>query len=138
MTFVTTDDDDDDDDDDSRSSRFARFVSNAVLAWDRNNNRQIWITKWAGRQVGIWDPATNTFTPRFTTPARAGGLAWDEKSNVLWVGLRGGLVVPYRLNGTPYNAGFLPFGPLGDTIDGLEFVKNVHGHHHHGHHHHRR
>jgi hypothetical protein len=131
MTFVTKEDDDDDDDDDDRSSRFARLASPAFLLWSRPDHRQIWITKWAGRQVGTWDPATNTFTPRFATPDRAGGLAWDEKRKVLWVGLRGGLVVPYRLNGTPYNTGFRPFGPISDTIDGLEFVKNIHRHHHH-------
>ena len=76
--------------------------------------------------------ATNTFTPRFTTPQNAGGLAWDPGKKVLWVGLGGGLVVPYHLNGTPYNAGFRPFGPIADTIDGLEFVRKIH---HHGKHH---
>jgi hypothetical protein len=129
MTFVTKEDDDDDDEDD-RGSGFGRFVSTAVLAWShhRDKHRQIWISKWNAQQVGTWDPATNTFTPRFTTPDLAGGLAWDSKSKVLWVGLVGGRVVPYRLNGTPYNAGFLPFGPIEDTIDGLEFVKNIHRH----------
>jgi hypothetical protein len=47
---------------------------------------------------------------------------------VLWVGQRGGLVVPYRLNGTPYNSGFQPFGPIDDTIDGLEFVRKIRHH----------
>ncbi|HMB18277.1 MAG TPA: hypothetical protein VKO41_03095 [Gaiellaceae bacterium] len=39
-----------------------------------------------------------------------------------------GLVVPYRLNGTPYNSGFQPFGPIDDTIDGLEFVRKIRHH----------
>jgi hypothetical protein len=92
---------------------------------DSRRKAEIWITKWAGRQVGTWDPNTNTFTPRFTTPDLAGGLAWDAKGEVLWVGLRGGLVVPYSLDGTPLNAGFLPFGPILNTIDGLEFVGHI-------------
>lgn len=129
MTFV--DDEDDDDDDDHHGHKSHRFDSTASLAWfHHDDDRQIWITKWGARQVGTWDPATNTFTLRFTTPDLAGGLAWDSGRKVLWVGLRGGRVVPYRLNGTPYNAGFLPFGPIGDTIDGLEFVRKIHRHHH--------
>ena len=144
MTFVTDDDDDDDDGDHDGGKTFARLhLTEGVVLFDhgdQNDDRQIWITKWSARQVGTWDPATNTFTPRFTTPQDAGGLAWDSGKKVLWVGLRGGLVVPYRLNGTPYNAGFLPFGPLGgDTIDGLEFVRKIHHHgkhHHNGEHHH--
>jgi hypothetical protein len=83
---------------------------------------QIWITHWGAGQVGTWDPATNTFTPQFSTPAVAGGLAWDAGNSVLWVGLGGGSVIPYHLDGTPYNAGFQPFGPIGDTVDGLEFI----------------
>jgi hypothetical protein len=35
-----------------------------------------------GQQVGIWDPATNTFTPVFTTPDLAGGVAWDSSSEL--------------------------------------------------------
>jgi hypothetical protein len=124
MTFVTEADDDDDDDGEARG----RLASSGGLAWShrRKDDRQIWITKWSARQVGTWDPATNTFTARFTTPDRAGGLAWDPEREVLWVGLRGGRVAPYRLNGTPYNAGFLPFGATSDTIDGLEFVRQIH------------
>jgi hypothetical protein len=83
---------------------------------------QIWITHWGAEQVGTWDPATNTFTPRFSTPNVAGGLAWDAGNSVLWVGLGGGSVIPYHLNGTPYNAGFQPFGAIPDTVDGLEFI----------------
>jgi len=128
MTFVTKDDDDDDDDGDH-----GHGDSTASIGWSHHDDEQheIWITHWNAHQVGQWDPATNTFTPRFTTPSRAGGLAWDQRKQVLWVGMQGGLVVPYRLNGTPYNAGFRPFGPIGDTIDGLEFVKKLHHHHDH-------
>ena len=133
MTFVTKDDDDDDDDDGSDHAHGQGFHSTASIGWSNHHDedREIWITHWNARQVGTWDPATNTFTPRFTTPSRAGGLAWDERTQVLWVGMQGGLVVPYRLNGTPYNAGFRPFGNIGDTIDGLEFVKKTHHHHDH-------
>jgi hypothetical protein len=113
---------DDDEDDDDQGKSVVRLDWSGP-AWSHHHDRQIWITKWIPRQVGTWDPATNTFTPRFTTPNRAGGLAWDSAKKVLWVGLLGGTVVPYRLNGTPYNAGFQPFGPIGDTIDGLEFVR---------------
>lgn len=140
MTFVTADDDDDDhgDDDHHGGKKFARFdLTKGVVLFDHgdDDDRQIWITKWSARQVGTWDPATNAFTPRFSTPQNAGGLAWDSGKKVLWVGLGGGRVVPYRLNGMPYNAGFFPFGPLAgsDTIDGLEFVRKIqhHGKHHH-------
>lgn len=58
-------------------------------------NGQIWITHWGGRQVGIWDPNTNTFTPEFNTPSNAGGLAYDPTNGIMWVGLGGGTVVPY-------------------------------------------
>lgn len=124
MTFVDEDDDDDD------GHRFGRRHSTGGFGWShrRHDDRQIWITKWSARQVGTWDPDTNLFTPRFTTPDLAGGLAWDSERNVLWVGQRGGLVVPYRLNGTPYNAGFQPFGSIPDTIDGLEFVRKIRNH----------
>lgn len=83
---------------------------------------EIWISKWNPRQVGRWDPGTNTFTPVFSTPANAGGLAYDAGSNVLWVGLQGGMVIPYDLSGNPLGAGFQPFGAIADTVDGLELV----------------
>jgi hypothetical protein len=87
----------------------------------------IWITKWAGQQVGTWDPTTNTFTMKFATPANAGGLAYDPVNGTLWVGLQGGLVVPYDpTTGLAKGSGFSPFGGLGaDTVDGLEFVSQV-------------
>lgn len=83
---------------------------------------EIWISKWGPREVGKWDPATNTFTKVFGTPANAGGLAYDAGAKVLWVGLHGGLVAPYDLDGNPLGDGFKPFGDIADTIDGLEFV----------------
>jgi hypothetical protein len=131
MTLVTKDEDDDDDGGDHGHSQ--RFHSTASTSWYHHddNEREIWITHWNAHQVGTWDPATNTFTAHFTTPNRAGGLAWDQRNHVLWVGMQGGLVVPYHLNGTPYNAGFHPFGTISDTIDGLEFVKKIHHHHDH-------
>lgn len=85
---------------------------------------QIWITHWGAHQVGIWDPVTNVFTPEFSTPSNAGGLAYDPNNGVMWVGLGGGSVVPYTLGGVAINAGFQPFGPTssGDTIDGLAIL----------------
>jgi hypothetical protein len=90
---------------------------------------QIWITLWASREVGIWDPTTNIFTPEFSTPSNAGGLAFDPSSDTMWVGLAGGTVVPYTLAGVALNAGFQPFGPTssGDTIDGLAFLGEATG-----------
>lgn len=85
----------------------------------------IWISKWGGRQVGIWDPTTNTFTSKFTTPANAGGLAYDPVNSIMWVGMQGGLVAPYALDGTSLGAGFQPFGNIPDTIDGLTFRGEV-------------
>ena len=82
----------------------------------------IWITHWAGQQVGTWDPNTDTFTPVFTTPSNAGGLAYDPVANLIWVGLQGGNVVPYTLAGVALNGGFQPFGQISDTIDGLAFL----------------
>jgi len=83
----------------------------------------IWISKWDDRQVGMWDPTTNTFTPIFTTPANAGALAWDTANGVLWVGMEGGSVIPYSATGEQLGNGFHPFGDLSDnTVDGLAFV----------------
>lgn len=83
---------------------------------------RIWITKWSGRSVGTWDPSTNTFVPRFSTPTNAGGLAWDGAHSTLWVGLQGGAVQPYDCNGNVIGPSFQPFGPIPDTVDGLAFV----------------
>jgi len=82
----------------------------------------IWISKWSLQQVGTWVPATNTFTPVFNTVTNAGGLAYDLNSNVLWVGRQGGWVGPFDLLGNPLGPEFQPFGPIADTIDGLELV----------------
>jgi hypothetical protein len=83
----------------------------------------IWISKWTERQVGTWDPATNTFTAVFSTPNDAGALAWDTQNGVLWVGMDGGWVIPYNAAGQQLNAGLQPFGSsVTDTIDGLAFV----------------
>ncbi len=85
----------------------------------------IWISQWSGRSVGIWDPSTGTYTAQFSTPNNAGGLAFDPVSSIMWVGMQGGTVVPYQLDGTAINAGFQPFGNIGDTIDGLAFLGEV-------------
>jgi hypothetical protein len=84
----------------------------------------IWISKWNGQTVGTWDPSTNTYTPVFNTPANAGGLAYDQVNNVLWVGLEGGLVIPYNTFGVQLGPGFQPFGAIPDTVDGLAFIPN--------------
>ncbi len=89
----------------------------------------LWITKWAGRQVGPFDPATNTFTARIDTETNAGGLAYDAASQILWVGRQGGFVEAYDLS-DPLNpelidgSAFQPFGDMPDTIDGLAFFGN--------------
>ncbi len=86
----------------------------------------IWITHWQDRQVGIWDPVLNTFTPVFNTLQFAGALAYDPGSNLLWVGQLGGMVLPYdllgNLQGPGFNAvsSFLP-GVTIDTVDGMTF-----------------
>lgn len=85
----------------------------------------IWISKWGSRQVGIWDPLTDTFTSKFSTPANAGGLAYDPIGDLLWVGMQGGTVTPYSLAGAVLGDSFQPFGNIGDTIDGLTFLGEV-------------
>ncbi len=85
----------------------------------------IWITQWSAQKVGTWNPSTNTFTMKFATPANAGGLAYDSVNGILWVGLQGGSVVPYDLNGNQQGPGFSPFGAITDTVDGLEFVSQT-------------
>ena len=91
-------------------------------------NGEIWITKWANREVGSWNPATNTYTKKFDTDGlggvngNTGGLAFDPFDNILWIGFQGGLVVPWTLSGTRLGAGFQPFGAMGQTIDGLVFL----------------
>jgi hypothetical protein len=83
----------------------------------------IWISKWSEEQVGIWVPATNTFTPVMGFSNEPGALAWDLQNGILWVGMNGGLVVPYNAAGDQLNSGFRPFGTsVTDNIDGLAFV----------------
>jgi hypothetical protein len=82
---------------------------------------QVWISKWSSRTVGVWDPITNIYTPIFNTPNNAGAIAYDPDNAILWVGMQGGLVVPYTLTGVALNGGFLPFGAMSDTVDGLTF-----------------
>jgi hypothetical protein len=92
----------------------------------------VWISRWSAQEVGVWSPATNTYTRKFGLSSLGGGMAYDASNGVLWVGRSGGCVEPYDLNGNvlgtsdgPCNgAGFQPFGPINDTIDGLEFVSN--------------
>jgi hypothetical protein len=88
----------------------------------------MWISKWSGRSVGTWDPATNIYTEMFSTDTAArnpgqdtGALAYDPTNSILWIGFDGGFVVPYTLGGVKLNAGFQPLGNIPDTIDGLTF-----------------
>ncbi len=81
----------------------------------------IWISKWANTDVGTWNPATNIFTKVFDTPAFAGMLAYDPEDEILWVGMRGGQIIPYDLLGNQLGPAHLPFGALPNTIDGGVF-----------------
>jgi hypothetical protein len=91
-------------------------------------NGQIWITKWSDREVGTWDPLTNTYTKKFDTDGvggingNAGGLAFDPDNQILWIGFQGGLVTPWSLTGTQLGDGYQPFGAMNETIDGLVFL----------------
>ena len=93
-------------------------------------NGELWISKWSGREVGTWDPTTNTYTKKFDTDGvggvngNAGGLAFDPFDNILWIGFSDtGLVVPWSLTGTRLGTGYQPFGSdFVDTIDGLVFL----------------
>jgi hypothetical protein len=91
-------------------------------------NGTIWISKWGAREVGTWDPSTNTYTKMFDTDGiggvlgNTGGLAYDPFDQILWIGFQGGLVAPWSLTGTRLGAGYLPFGVMGETIDGLVFL----------------
>lgn len=94
-------------------------------------NGEIWISKWNGRRVGIWDPSTNIFTEQSQFNANlaglgnTGALAFDPSNQILWVGSQGGLVTPFDLAGNILGPGFQPFGPIGQTIDGLTFLGEV-------------
>jgi len=97
------------------------YPQNDVIGMARVGS-DIWISKWGPRLVGKWNPATNTFTPVFSTLTNAGGLAYDAGSGVLWVGRQGGSVGPHNLTGALLGPEVQPFGPIDDTIDGLELV----------------
>ena len=94
-------------------------------------NGEIWISKWASRQVGIWDPSTNSFDAQaqfnstLPTLGNTGALAFDPLNQILWVGSQGGLVTPFDLSGNILGPGFRPFGAISDTIDGLTFLGEV-------------
>lgn len=91
-------------------------------------NGQIWISKWSGREVGTWDPLTNTYLKLFDTDGvggingNTGGLAFDPFDQILWIGFQGGIVTPWSVTGTKLNDGYLPFGAMSETIDGLVFL----------------
>jgi hypothetical protein len=89
-----------------------------------------WMSKWrsvpagpAGA-VGTWDPEGG-FTFKFLTPDLAGGLAYDPVNDILWVGQRGGSIIPYRLDGTPAGDAYSVFPGIGNTVDGLEFITEI-------------
>ena len=68
-------------------------------------------------------PGTNTFTFKFSTPALAGGLAYDPFDDIMWVGMSGGTITPYSLTGVQLGPTIHPFGPgVTNTIDGLAFL----------------
>lgn len=108
--------------DSSGNSEVVRTYSQSDIVGIASDGTQIWISNWNNRQVGTWDPTTNVFTPVFSTPANAGGLAWDVANGVLWVGMEGGSVIPYDASGNQLGPGFQPFGSDSDTIDGLAFI----------------
>jgi hypothetical protein len=93
-------------------------------------NGELWMSKWGARQVGVFDPDTNTFDARFNTLANAGGLAFDPDNNVLWVGLQGGTVEAWdvtdpQLPSLIEGSSFFPFGDsFSNTVDGLAFIED--------------
>lgn len=108
--------------DDSGKSEVKQTYNQSGVVGIAYDGTQIWISKWGDRKVGTWDPTTNTFTAVFSTPADAGGLAWDVANGVLWVGMLGGEVIPYDATGRKLSDGFKPFGDISGTVDGLAFV----------------
>ena len=86
----------------------------------------LWLSKWSAQQVGTFNPGTNSFTPVFSTASLAGGLAYDSSNNLLWVGRQGGDLEAWSLDGAVpalvAGSGTQPFGPIGDTIDGVAFI----------------
>ncbi len=104
------------------------FFSQSDVVGMAHVNGDIWISKWNGREVGTWDPLTNTYTHMFDTDGgggingNTGGLAFDPDNNILWIGFQGGLVTPWSLTGTRLGDGYQPFGAMNETIDGLVFL----------------
>ncbi len=97
-------------------------VIGATFVWPAD---QLWITKWNAKQVGTFDPGTNTFTSVFGTGANAGGLAYDIERGILWVGHQGGAVRAFDLTAGAAliaGSGHMPFGVIDDTVDGLAFI----------------
>ncbi len=90
---------------------------------------QVWITRWAQRQVGTWNQSTCTFVPVFSSvPINAGNtgcLAFDPSNGTLWIGFQGGAIIPSDLAGTPGGTPVLPFGGIPDTIDGCEIFLDL-------------
>jgi len=112
---------------DTTGALIASYVQTDVVGMAHVNG-QLWITKWSGREVGTWDPLTNTYTKEFDTDGvggvngNAGGLAFDPDNQILWIGFSGGLVAPWSLTGTRLANGYQPFGAMNETIDGLVFL----------------
>ena len=93
---------------------------------------EIWISKWATRTIGTWDPTTNTYTQRANLNGvglgtNVGALAYDPFDDILWVGRQAGWVEAYDFSTLTLIAGsaFQPFGAIPDTIDGLTFLGEV-------------
>jgi hypothetical protein len=113
---------------DGTTGAFIASYSQTDVVGMAHVNGVIWISKWGGREVGTWDPLTNTYTKKFDTDGvggvngNAGGLAYDPFSDILWIGFSGGIVAPWSLTGTRLGAGYLPFGSIPDTVDGLVFL----------------
>jgi len=86
----------------------------------------LWVSRWSPKEVGTYDPITQTFTKKFDTATNAGGLAYDAAHNILWVGRGGGTVEAWNPVTLTKIAGseFKPFGDISDTIDGLAFIGN--------------
>jgi hypothetical protein len=93
---------------------------------------EIWISKWGGRSIGTWDPATNTYTQMADLNGvgqgtNVGALAYDPFDDILWVGRQEGWVEAYDFSTLTLIDGsaFQPFGAMPDTIDGLAFLGEV-------------
>jgi len=92
----------------------------------------IWITRWANKEIGIWDPLTDLFDVKFdldtlglASLGNAGALAWDPGEGVLWLGTQGGRITPFDLVGNKLGDSYQPFGSMSQTIDGLTFLGEV-------------